>query len=176
MNPLDMTIIIILCFCLIRGFFRGLVKELSSIIGVLGGFYAAYTYYNPLTLYVLKWVSCFEHINIICFLIIFFTVFITISMLGVLIKYIMNIAFLTWFDRLCGTFFGLVKGLLLTSILLMILVTFLNIEKSFVAKSIIAPHIMIISKTMTKLISPGIKKQINDKIKELKKLGTSING
>ena len=169
MNPLDMTIIIILCFCLIRGFFRGLVKELSSIIGVLAGFYAAYTYYNVLTLYILKWVNGFEHINVICFLIIFFTVFITISMLGILIKYIMNISFLTWFDRLCGTFFGLIKGILIVSILLLIFITFLNIEKPFVKKSVLAPHVMVISKTMTKLISPGIKKQIGDKIKELKK-------
>jgi membrane protein required for colicin V production len=29
----------------IRGIFRGLVRELASIVGVLGGFYAAYSYY-----------------------------------------------------------------------------------------------------------------------------------
>ena len=45
MNPFDMVIVVILSFCLIRGFFRGLIKELASIVGVLGGFYAAYTYY-----------------------------------------------------------------------------------------------------------------------------------
>jgi len=37
MNPFDTIIAIILGYCLIRGFFRGLIKELSSIIGVLGG-------------------------------------------------------------------------------------------------------------------------------------------
>ncbi|PQP34359.1 colicin V production protein, partial [Desulfobacteraceae bacterium SEEP-SAG9] len=33
MNPLDILIIVIAGFCLIRGIFRGLIKELSSIIG-----------------------------------------------------------------------------------------------------------------------------------------------
>ncbi|MGD9259358.1 MAG: CvpA family protein, partial [Desulfobacterales bacterium] len=38
MNPFDILIIIILGYSLIRGLFRGLVKEVASIIGVLGGF------------------------------------------------------------------------------------------------------------------------------------------
>ena len=44
MNYLDIIIVVILSYCVIRGVFRGLIKELSSIIGVFGGFYAAYTY------------------------------------------------------------------------------------------------------------------------------------
>jgi membrane protein required for colicin V production len=39
MNPFILTI---LSYGLIRGIFRGLVREISSIVGVLGGFYAAY--------------------------------------------------------------------------------------------------------------------------------------
>ena len=38
MNPFDVFIIIILGYSIVRGLFRGLVKEASSIIGVLGGF------------------------------------------------------------------------------------------------------------------------------------------
>ena len=45
MNPFDMLIIVVLAFSVIRGIFRGLVKELSSIVGVMAGFYAAYSYY-----------------------------------------------------------------------------------------------------------------------------------
>ena len=45
MNLLDMLMIAVLSFCAIRGIFRGLVSELFAIIGVLSGFYAAYTYY-----------------------------------------------------------------------------------------------------------------------------------
>jgi len=41
MNALDVVIAVIVGFCLIRGIFRGLIKELSSIIGVFAGFYFA---------------------------------------------------------------------------------------------------------------------------------------
>ena len=36
-NPFDIGIIIIFGFCMIRGFFRGFVKEVISLIGVLAG-------------------------------------------------------------------------------------------------------------------------------------------
>ncbi|MBW2176094.1 MAG: CvpA family protein, partial [Deltaproteobacteria bacterium] len=43
MTILDVLMIVIVGFCLIRGVFRGLIKEISSIIGVFAGYYAAYT-------------------------------------------------------------------------------------------------------------------------------------
>ncbi|MBW1983457.1 MAG: CvpA family protein, partial [Deltaproteobacteria bacterium] len=46
MNTFDIIIAAIFGYCLVRGLFRGLIKELASIIGVLSGFYAAYTYYQ----------------------------------------------------------------------------------------------------------------------------------
>jgi len=169
MNPLDMIIISVLCFCLVRGFFRGLVKELSSIIGVFAGFYAAYTYYSVLAGYMSKWISGFQHTNIICFLIIFLTVFITISILGLFLKYILNISFLGWADRICGTCFGFIKGILVVSVLLLVLTTFLKQNGSFIKKSVLSPYVMVISETMTQLVSTDIKKTFSIKIKEIKK-------
>ncbi|MBW2037413.1 MAG: CvpA family protein, partial [Deltaproteobacteria bacterium] len=45
MNVIDIIITVIGAFCFIRGIFRGILKEITSIIGVFVGFYAAYTYY-----------------------------------------------------------------------------------------------------------------------------------
>ncbi|HBN27295.1 MAG TPA: colicin V production protein [Desulfobacteraceae bacterium] len=169
MNPLDMVIVAVLCFCLVRGFFRGLVKELSSIIGVFAGFYAAYTYYRVLAGYMTKWTSGFEHTNIICFLIIFLSVFVTISILGLFLKYILNISFLGWIDRICGTCFGFIKGILVVSILLLVLTTFLKQNRAFIKRSVLSPYVMVISETMAQLVSTDIKKTFSTKIKELKK-------
>jgi membrane protein required for colicin V production len=113
MNTFDIVIIIIFGFCMIRGFFRGLIKELSSIIGVLGGFYAAYTYYMQVAIPLSGWIQNDSYRNILSFLIIFCAVFLIISILGVIIKYILNITFLGWVDRICGTGFGLIKGVLI---------------------------------------------------------------
>ncbi|MGA6927040.1 MAG: CvpA family protein, partial [Desulfosarcina sp.] len=57
MNPFDIVVVTILAYGLIRGIFRGLVREISSIVGVLGGFYAAYTYYPQVARLIDGWIS-----------------------------------------------------------------------------------------------------------------------
>ena len=111
MNPFDIFIIVIIAYSLIRGLFRGLVKEVSSIIGVLGGFYAAYSYYPMVAKLLAGLIVNSSYLNILSFLIIFCSVLIIISILGIVIKYLLNVAFLGWVDRICGVGFGLIKGI-----------------------------------------------------------------
>ena len=169
MNPFDMLAIVILAFCVIRGMFRGLIKEVSSIIGVLGGFYAAYTYYTGPAEFLSRWMSDPAQVNIISFLLIFCLVFLVISMLGVIIKYVLNIAFLGWFDRTCGVGFGLLKGILLVSVLLIIFTAFLPKGAPLVKESLLAPHISLVSEKMARVVSRDMKHQFAEKIEELKK-------
>jgi len=94
MNPFDIIIIVILGYSLVRGVFRGLVKEVSSIVGVLGGFYAAFTYYTMLAKILSGLIKEPAYLNILSFLIIFCSVLIIVGVLGIIIKYLLNIAFL----------------------------------------------------------------------------------
>lgn len=169
MNPLDILIIVILSFCLIRGVFRGLIKELSSIIGVLGGFYAGYTYYVVVAKLLSRWISNEGYLNILSFLIIFCGVFIIVSILGVVIKYLLNIAFLGWVDRICGAGFGIMKGILIASVLLMIFTAFLPKGAPIMKNSLLAPHVTQISEKMAKVVSKDMKSKFVAKIAELRK-------
>jgi len=169
MNPFDILIVIIFGFCLIRGFFRGFIKEVSSIIGVLGGFYAAYTYYMNLAKPLSGWILDKSYLYIISFLIIFCGVFLIISIVGVVIKYILNIAFLGLIDRICGAGFGITKATLITSILLIALTSFLPKGAPIVKDSMLFPHVSVISEKMAKVIPKDMKNQFVSKIEELKK-------
>ena len=169
MNPLDIIIIAILGFSLVRGIFRGLIKELSSIIGVLAGFYAAYTYYPYVAGLFAKWISNSGYRSILGFLIIFCAILILVGILGVLIKYVLKIASLGWFDRTCGAVFGLVKGVLIVSVVILMLTTFLPKGAPFIRKSLLAPHVMMISEKMIKMVPPDMKQQFFDKFQELKR-------
>ena len=93
MNPFDIFIIIVLSYSIIRGLFRGLVKEVSSIIGVLGGFYAAYSYFPMAAKLLAGIVKDESYLNILSFLIIFCGILLVISILGVVIKYFLNVSF-----------------------------------------------------------------------------------
>ncbi|MDL2121752.1 MAG: CvpA family protein [Deltaproteobacteria bacterium] len=162
-------IVIVFGFCLIRGFFRGFIKEMSSIIGVLGGFYAAYTYYLEVASPLSGWISDKSYLYIISFLIVFCGVFLIISIIGVVIKYILNIAFLGWIDRICGAGFGIIKATLIVSVLFIALTAFLPKGAPIVKDSMLSPHVSFISEKMAKVIPKDMKHQFVSKIEELKK-------
>ena len=169
MNPFDILVSIIFGFCLIRGIFRGLVKELSSIIGVITGYYAAYSYYPQVAKFLSKWVSVADYNRLIGFLVIFIGVFLIISILGVIIKYLMSIAFLGWTDRISGGIFGLIKGLLIASVLFIVFTTFLSKNASLVKDSVVAPYLSHFSTQMAKIVDKDMKHEFTEKFEGLKK-------
>lgn len=152
---------------MIRGVFRGLIKEISSIVGVLAGYYAAYTYYNYPAKLLSKWMSDTGYINLLSFFIIFCLVFLTISILGVIIKYLLSISHLGWVDRICGAVFGLAKGILIAAILLVALTAFLPKGTPVIKKSFLAPHVSLISATMAKVVPKQMQQQFKVKLKDL---------
>jgi membrane protein required for colicin V production len=169
MNPFDILIIVILGYSLVRGLFRGLVKEVSSIIGVLGGFYAAYTYYDIPAGLLSSLIKNTAYLNILSFLGVFCSVVILVSFLGVIIKYLLNIAFLGWVDRICGVGFGFIKGILIVCVLFITLTAFLPKGSAFIRNSVLAPHVSWASEKMANVISKEMKRDFMAKLGELKK-------
>lgn len=169
MNFFDITVIVILGYCLIRGIFRGLVKELSSIIGVFGGFYAAYTYYPIIAKPLSKWIANTGYLNLLSFMIIFCGVFIIISILGIIINYLLKIVFLGWLDRVSGAMFGAVKGILIVSVLLIALTAFLPKGTPVIKDSLLSPYVTLVSEKMAKVISKDMNQAFSTKIAAIKK-------
>jgi len=169
MNIFDIIVVTILAYCIIRGVFRGLLKELSSIIGVFGGFYAAYTYYGVLAKPLSKWIAHTGYLNIFSFLAIFCIVFLIISILGVIINYLLKLAFLGWFNRLSGAIFGAMKAILVVSILLIAFTAFLPKGSPIIKDSLLSPHITLISEEMIKVVPKDMKHAFLAKISEFKK-------
>lgn len=168
MNSFDIVIITIFGFCVIRGSFRGLIKELAAIIGVLGGFYGAYTYYTELAKPLSEWISNVSYLNILSFLIIFCVIFIIITIIGIIIKYLLNVVFLGWVDRICGVGFGFIKATLIVSVLLITFTAFLPKGAPVVKNSLLAPHITLISEKMIKVVPKDMKDEFTNKIENLK--------
>lgn len=173
MNVLDYTLIAVFGYCLGRGVFRGLVKELSSIIGVLGGFYGAYTYYPLLAKSIAGWIADSSYLNIISFLILFIGIYFAVSFTGVVIKHLMDIAFLGWIDRIFGALFGSLKGLLIVVIMVMMLTTFLPKNTMILQHSIVTKNIMQFSAAFSKVAPEDMKKSFRAKMKELKRIWRS---
>lgn len=169
MNPFDILIVTIFAYGLIRGIFRGVVREISSIIGVLGGFYGAYTYYPHLARLISPWIKTQAYQNIISYLVIFSAVVIVVGILAIVIKYLLNIAFLGWLDRFGGVVLGAVKGCLVACVLFIVFTAFLPKGSTFLRDSTLAPHVSTTSEILAKVISKEMKTEFSLKIKDLHK-------
>lgn len=169
MNPLDILMLVIVLYCLIMGLLRGFVREITSIGGVIAGFYGACFFYSRLAGYLSKWIHDPTALDILGFLIIFTSVFIFVNIAGILLKYFLKIIDITWQDRGLGGIFGTIKGILIISVLLMGLTTFLKNNAPIIKASLFAPYIMSVSEMMSQTISEDMKKKYKEKVDRFKK-------
>lgn len=169
MHAFDILIVTILVYGLIRGVFRGLVREISSIIGVLGGFYAATTYYPYVAKSISMWIANPAYLNIFSYMAIFSVVVMIVAILAVVIKYLLNIAYLGWVDRICGALFGMLKGLLVCCVLFIVLTAFLPKGAVFVKNAALSPYVATVSEVMATVISKEMKENFVAKVKDFRK-------
>ncbi len=118
---MDISILVILALFVAKGIFRGLLKEICSLLGlVLGGAFA-FSFYLPLGQLLH---DRFELPAQLCiwgsFVLIFLLVIIIFSVVGFLLHRFVKLVFLGGFNRLAGALFGLVQGVVLLSLLLLV--------------------------------------------------------
>ncbi len=168
MNILDILIAVIVGFCLIRGIFRGIIKEVTSIFGVFIGFFVAYNYYPVVTHFLARFLANESYLNIISFFSVFTVVFLAVGLVGVILKRLFRAVALGWADRILGAIFGLVKAILIISVLLVPLMTFLPQKSPVMKDSLLAPYVSIISEKIVAVVPTDMKQQFGDNINALK--------
>jgi membrane protein required for colicin V production len=170
MNPFDMVIVMILGYGVIRGIFRGLIRELAAIAGVAVGFYVAYANYKTVSPMLARWISTLAYADIVGFILLFSAVLMIISGAGILIRLIIKVALLGVFDRILGGIFGGLKGALIVSLLFILLVSFLpSGGVKIVSESKLAPHVNTVSKGVVAVIPKEMRESFIKNIEELKK-------
>lgn len=118
MNSLDVIILIIILVPTLLSFKKGLIKSLVSLIAIVLGIYLATKFHSGLALVLKRIISDEKWLDIISFLVIAVLVYsVGIFIAGKISK--MNFITRT-VDKAGGLAFGLFKGLLIASILLLI--------------------------------------------------------
>ncbi len=119
MNGLDWVLIALLGFSAVRGFFRGFVVEIASLIAVILGIWIA-TRYNAR---VAAWIGLDTHQEVISFIIMFIGVLIIVHLLAKLVTKAMDMAMLGLPNKVAGTLFGALRAAFILSVALNILMS-----------------------------------------------------
>lgn len=168
MNFFDFIIASIIVFFLIRGVFRGIIKEASSIIGVLAGLYAAFTYYSQVGRAISIFGISEKYMNIIGFLLLFTVVLLMVGALGILIRFVLKIVFLSWADRFFGGVFGFIRGFLIAAVVVFTLTTFLPRGTPFIRESKLTPYVAKVAGTISGFTSHALRTKYNENINAAK--------
>lgn len=120
MNTIDIVLALILLYGLVRGFFRGLLAEIASLVGIVAGIYGAIHFSHLLADFFsenMGWDT--QYVNLIAFAITFILIVFLISLAGRVLTKIAGLAALGLVNKLLGGAFGLIKVAFIASVVIM---------------------------------------------------------
>ena len=117
MNWLDWTLVALLGTAAVRGFFRGFVVEIASLLAVILGIWVAARYNAR----VAGWIGLDTNHEVISFIITFIAILILVHLLAKVITKAMDMAMLGLPNKVAGTLFGALRAAFILSVALNIL-------------------------------------------------------
>ncbi len=125
MNYLDIIIAIILFLFGYKGFRKGLIIEVVTLLAFAVGIYGAMHFSDFTAAHLQDFMEINpKYLNTIAFVLTFILLVIAVNILGRWVTNLIKAMNLTFWNKLGGGLFGMVKGVLLCSVLLMVLNNF----------------------------------------------------
>jgi membrane protein required for colicin V production len=169
MNGFDLMVLVIVLFCMIRGVFRGLIREVSGIVAVIAGFYGAFNYSWILSPHLEFLIQTPGIRHLVSFSVLFCGIVVLVGLVAALIRHLMHVVFLGWVDRTFGLIFGTAKGTLIVSVLFVMTTAFVpSGSASLMNRSETAPYLAEISRAMTVFISRNLRVDFLDRLNKFK--------
>lgn len=124
MNWLDVFILLLMLVSIAISFSKGFSREIIGLISAFVAFLCGIWFYRSAAALVEPYVSSKGVANFCGFALIFIGVLIAGAIVGHILSRILKLAGLSWFDRVLGAGFGVLRGLLLAIALVMAIVAF----------------------------------------------------
>lgn len=168
----DIVIILITLFLGLKGLFKGFIKEVFGLLGIVGAIFIA----SRISLEVGNVVASVLNIEnestikLLGFIISVIAIWFVIYSLGIIVSKIFSASGLGIFDRVLGFVFGAAKVFLIFSIIAYAINSIDSFKKSIdenSSNSIVMPHLISVGSYIMKLDTNSIKEQLNEGTKEI---------
>lgn len=147
MNWLDYVLLAILLISVVMSFRKGFSREIIGLAAAFFGLVLGMWFYGLAGSFLVPHVSSQRVANLIGFLLVFCGVLVLGALLGWIVSHFLRKVGLSFFDRLLGAAFGLVRGLLIAVALLTAWMSFgPQVDSKTVSRSMlnsrIAPYVL----------------------------------
>ena len=125
MNYVDIIIVVVLVAFGIGGLRKGIITEAATLLGLGLGLYGAFHFSDFTADRLLQWVEINpKYLNLISCIVTFIVVAILVNLLGRIVTKIVKSLNLGFIDKIGGFVFGIAKGILICSLLVMLVNVF----------------------------------------------------
>jgi membrane protein required for colicin V production len=137
----DSIIALIFLFFMIRGVWIGFMRQLAAFLALVGSYWLAGRYSGELIPYVQQFVENPKMVFLASFAGLFLISAVVFILAGKVLRRVMEISLLGWFDRFLGLLLGGVKAAVIAVLLFMVLASTLSASNSMLSKSLSAPYL-----------------------------------
>ena len=139
LNYFDVAVVCILGLFSLRGLLRGFVGEVAGLVGIIGGLWFAHRTYPQVAGY-LTFVTDPTWRNVAAYVLVFLGVLVAVGLVARVLRKILAFSFVSWVDKVAGFLLGLVKGLVICSLLLLLAQRFVS-DAAFMRESRVLPYL-----------------------------------
>lgn len=157
-NWLDWILAAIVVVSIVAAMFKGFVAEIISLAAVIVGLIVAALAYQGASVWFEDLTRSHDIALGLGFLSLFLGTLVLGALVSVLARKLIKKTGLEWFDRFLGGIFGLVRGVVVNSILLMALVAF-SIKTEAIQRSTLAPYVATGARAVAWVMPGDLKTQ-----------------
>jgi membrane protein required for colicin V production len=166
-NWLDYLFIAVFALSVLQSFRRGFAREIVGMVAAIAALVLGMWFYGSVGAVIRGWAGSDRLADFLGFLTVVFGVLILGSIVGAVIRSLVRAVGLSFFDRLLGAAFGLVRGAIVCIALLMAWLAFghavgSKTAPSLVVHSQIAPYLMEASRVVVAAAPMELKRSFHE--------------
>jgi membrane protein required for colicin V production len=169
LSAADWAIVAVVVFSVLMAAVQGFFYEVFSLAGVILGYLFAAWGYGTVADWYRPYVSSPSVADIAGFLTIFLVMVLLGSVVGRIVRWAISGVGLRWFDRLLGAAFGLLRGVLVVTVVALGIAAFIP-QSRMLAESQIAPYLLVIGRGASWLAPSQVRQQFRTGVETLQKL------
>ena len=169
MSWLDIILGVILICSLISGIRKGMIRMGIGLVAMVLAMVVAFWSYRSAGALFSDWTSSPTVANLIGFFVVFFGVIMVGSLLSMVLTRIFKWMGLTWLDRILGGAFGLARGAVVATVVLMVFTALApGNPPPAVGESVVAPYLMGFAEVLSGLAPPELRSKFEAAYKKVK--------
>lgn len=169
MNLLDIGIIVVLLLAAWRGYYRGFIQEISTIVGLLAGLVVAANYYLRLAKLLQPHLPQPTYNRLVAFFILFILTYWLVRLSSLILQRLSQKLFLGPVDRVLGGLFAVAKGAVVLGFLLSVATLVVSKDNKLLKESRTVPYVKGAYQQVLLLLPADFKGQLQKRFEQFQR-------